>query len=223
MLPSNIIGESNFLQLQRIEANTWLLSSITLNVIVLTIWVRKQSLTLAQNYQHLGLVARLKSRTGGTEKAAASQTGTPEGSSKATDCLSIVRKPAIITNLPLARIERDPVTGVARVVHTEDKADNPLNDPLNPITEKEYHEPLERSVDNHVIIELEEQAKLEAKQRPRQQSQREEEWLAKLVAAHGDDYNAMRRDMKLNRFQQTEGDIKRRIARWKAKQAALAE
>ena len=177
---------------------------------------------MAQNYHHLGLVARLKGRTGGTERAAAApQTGTHGDVSKSTDSLSIARKADVISEIPTAQIERDPVTGAARVVHTENELDNPLNDLLNPITEKESHKRLELRVNNPVIKELEEQAKLEAKKLPRQQSNREEEWVARLVAAHGDDYSAMRRDLKLNRFQQTEGDIRRRIKRWRAKQGSL--
>ena len=177
---------------------------------------------MAQNYRHFGLVARLQGRTGGIEKVVRPQTGTSDGTSKPTDPLSISRNAATITEFPLAQIERDPRTGETRVVHEESELDNPLNDPLNPITEKESHEPLNISVDNYIIKELEEQAKLEAKKRPRQQSYREEEWLAKLVAVHGDDYTAMRRDTKLNRFQQTEGDLKRRIRRWRLKQDSLA-
>ena len=179
---------------------------------------RNQSLTLAQNYHRLGLVARLKGRTGGIEKVTSSHKDTPASSAKSTDSLSIARKAVAVSELPLARIERDPKTGAAHIVRTESETENPLNDPLNPITENRSQDSGHHGADNDIIKELEEQAKLEAKKQPRQQSGREEEWLSKLVAKHGEDYGAMMRDVKLNRFQQTEGDIRRRVKRWKTKQ-----
>ncbi len=58
-------------------------------------------------------------------------------------------------------------------------------------------------------------AKGGAKKRPRKQSQREEEWVERLVAAYGDDVAEMARDRKLNPMQQSEGDIGRRVRVWK--------
>jgi nucleolar protein 16 len=72
---------------------------------------------------------------------------------------------------------------------------------------------------NPVIQELEEAAKNGARKAPRKQSQREEEWLERLVATYGDDYGRMTRDRKLNPMQQTEADIKKRVKKWKASQA----
>ena len=45
----------------------------------------------------------------------------------------------------------------------------------------------------------------------RHQSERELEWLRRLVARHGDDTAAMARDMRLNPMQQTAADIARRL------------
>jgi nucleolar protein 16 len=50
----------------------------------------------------------------------------------------------------------------------------------------------------------------------RHQSEREREWLGRLVGRYGDDYEAMARDGKLNPMQQTAGDIKRRVQRMNA-------
>lgn len=57
------------------------------------------------------------------------------------------------------------------------------------------------------------------KRRPRQQSKREEEWVEKLVARHGDNILAMARDKKLNPMQQSEGDIRRRVRIWKERRS----
>lgn len=78
---------------------------------------------------------------------------------------------------------------------------------------------------NGVIAQLEAQAAYEeemlSKKRPRHQSTREEEWISSLVEKHGDNIRAMVRDKKLNPMQQTEGDIGRRLKKWKAKQEAM--
>jgi len=99
------------------------------------------------------------------------------------------------------------------------KNDNPLNDPLNHILDSENDVPRVKS-ENDVVAQLEAQAAAEeeelATKRPRQQSQREEEWIGKLVEKHGDNIRAMVRDRKLNPMQQTEGDINRRLRKWKA-------
>ena len=77
---------------------------------------------------------------------------------------------------------------------------------------------------NDIITQLEAQAAHEEemllKKRPRHQSSREEEWITRLVEKHGDDIKAMVRDKKLNPMQQTEGDIGRRLKKWKAKHEA---
>ena len=66
-----------------------------------------------------------------------------------------------------------------------------------------------------VVSELARQATARKGVSKRKQSAREIEWLSRLVAKHGDDCARMARDMKLNPMQQSEGDIRRRIMRWK--------
>ena len=50
---------------------------------------------------------------------------------------------------------------------------------------------------------------------PRKQSQREQEWVERLVEKHGENYGAMFRDAVLNPMQQSEGDIRRRVVLWR--------
>ncbi len=53
------------------------------------------------------------------------------------------------------------------------------------------------------------------KSRPRIQSQGEQEWIERLVAKWGDDYRAMNGDRRLNPQQQSEGDLRKRVKKWK--------
>ena len=130
-------------------------------------------------------------------------------------------------------IERDPETGaIIRVV--ESKKDNPLNDPLNDLDDEDmqgidYNALASNAgrvargsktqhVETDVTRQLEEYAASGERRAPRGQSTREEDWIEKLVEKHGDDYKAMFWDKQLNPMQQSEGDLKRRVKKWKAKQ-----
>ncbi len=68
-----------------------------------------------------------------------------------------------------------------------------------------------------VVRELAAQAARGMRRAPRKQSVREEEWVEELVGKYGDDYGRMFRDRRLNVMQQSEGDLRRRVQRWRAK------
>jgi len=178
---------------------------------------RNQKETLSQNYARLGLTSRLNNPTGGTEKL---RPGDASKSSTASK-LSINNAMPKIFAPTEARVERDPETGkITKVIHAAKKP-NPLNDILNSDDEDmeddfegfEDDQPHEK---NEIIRQLEEQAASGAERKERKQSDREKEWLQRLVGKHGEDYRKMSRDMKLNPMQQTEADIKRRVGIWKA-------
>ncbi|KIX05718.1 uncharacterized protein Z518_03690 [Rhinocladiella mackenziei CBS 650.93] len=184
-------------------------------------WDRK--LTVSQNYKRLGLSSRLNAATGGTEKKRAGVDG--DNKNNPQDSLAIAGPRASALSPHEVQVEKDPETSrIIRVIRPEanDEDDNPLNDPLNNIMHVENTKPKPKT-QHGVVAELEAQAAEEeerlAKKRPRHQSQREEEWIAKLVSKHGDNVKAMVRDRKLNPMQQTEGDIGRRIRKWKANRA----
>lgn len=114
------------------------------------------------------------------------------------------------------------------MIGQKEETANPLNDPLNELDDDEADEwdgfamvpeHGEEEQVNPVIRELEEAAKNGERKAPRKQSQREEEWLERLVARYGDDYGRMARDRKLNPMQQTEADIKKRVKKWQSSQA----
>ncbi|KAK5092423.1 Nucleolar protein 16 [Exophiala xenobiotica] len=182
-----------------------------------------RALTLEQNYKRLGLSTRLNSSIAGPKKIkgrSASEAGPAKH-----DSLAIAPSNLQATTKPQeVRVERDPETGrILRVVQSDpDEANrNPLNDPLNDVSDEEAEFETGRNSSN-IVSQLEAQAAQEAeieakRKRPRQQSSREEEWIAKLVEAHGDDIPAMSRDRKLNPMQQSQGDIARRVKKWKQK------
>ena len=182
---------------------------------------RDRKLTVSQNYKRLGLSSRLNAPTGGTEKKPIKG---QENANTPRDSLAIAgpraaSKPATQE----VQVERDPETGrIVRVIRPEtDENENPLNDPLNDIMDMDDEKPAKKT-QTDVVAALEAQAAeeeewLATKKQPRKQSQREEEWISSLVEKHGGDIRAMVRDRKLNPMQQTEGDISRRVKKWKAK------
>ncbi|RSM16923.1 hypothetical protein CDV31_004261 [Fusarium ambrosium] len=169
--------------------------------------------TLAQNYRRLGLLARLKAPTGGTEKLLGATT--TRTSSKDPFGIATVEN-AIVSE---ARVERDEDGKIIRILGHA-KA-NPLNDPLNDLdrdSDEEEEEPaeewggIEDDADaTDVVKSLLEESRAPVEKKPRHQSSREKEWLDKLVAKYGDDTTAMAKDRKLNPMQQTAADIAKRI------------
>jgi len=180
-------------------------------------------LTLEQNYKRLGLSTKLNSSIAGPKKIKGRSTS--EAIPLQHDSLAIAPNKYKTAAKPQeVQVERDPETGrILRVVQPDaaETNQNPLNDPLNDLSDDEGDFELTENAHNIVSqleAQAEQEAELEAKRkRPRQQSSREEEWVAKLVAAHGDDIAAMSRDRKLNSMQQSQGDLARRVKKWKQK------
>lgn len=190
---------------------------------------RKQTLT--QNYRRLGLVHRLNAPAGGSEKR---RDGAPEAPE---DSLHINSSAMASTKKGLGetKVERDPETGkILRVVRDDDsfefagkklRRNNPLDDPLDDLSDNEEGsgpiEKQEKPPASAIVQQLEQQADKEGQveKKPRHQSRREDEWITRLIEKYGDDLTAMARDRKLNPMQQTEGDLRRRIRKWKQSQA----
>ncbi|KAF2262819.1 hypothetical protein CC78DRAFT_618158 [Lojkania enalia] len=199
------------------------------NPIIAANWNQKE--TLSQNYRRLGLTARLNHATGGTEKTI-KLLGLNDPQSSRADAAadSTAHKLNIVSRAPESvpaeevQVERDLETGaILRILNEpSQKRHNPLNDPLNELEDSEPEEwdgfamvPEEEQSENPVIRQLEEAARNGGRKAPRKQSQREEEWVERLVGKYGDDYARMSRDRKLNPMQQSEGDIKRRVKKWR--------
>ncbi|KAI6714266.1 hypothetical protein JHW43_003213 [Diplocarpon mali] len=199
------------------------------NPIIAANW--KQNETLTQNYRRLGLTSRLNAATGGTEKLRPGEASKSSTASKLAISNATPKQFAPTS----ARIERDPGTGkILRVIH-DGKKENPLNDPLNDIEDAEMADDgeefagfdagraeKEKQEARDIVRKLEEQASMVAEKRERTQSEREREWIERLVLAYGEDFVRMARDRRLNPMQQTPNDLRRRVGKWKAKQGKSA-
>lgn len=63
--------------------------------------------------------------------------------------------------------------------------------------------------------QLEEQASRPAPKYKRKQPDGEVQFVEELVRKYGDDYGKMARDIKINYMQRSEGDLKKRIKKWR--------
>ncbi|KAL7802324.1 ribosome biogenesis protein Nop16 [Trichoderma aethiopicum] len=197
------------------------------NSVIAKNWDKNE--TLAQNYRRLGLLARLKTPTGGTEKKLLSS---DSPSAPATTTATSKPDPFAITTtekaiLSEAKVERDAAGNIVRVLG---RKANPLNDPLNELDFSSEQEDDDDGDDGEewgginddgvgttdVVKSLIEEAKNPAPPKVRYLSERETEWLETLVAKYGDDTRAMARDIKLNPMQQTAADIAKRLKKLKA-------
>lgn len=172
--------------------------------------IRNKKETLSQNYRRLGLLARLKAPTGGTEK----KLGATTTRISPNDPFAITSiENAIVSE---ARVERDEDGNIVRILGSA--RDNPLKDPLNELdSDNEEAEKEEEwgGIDDEdatdIVKGLIAESRAPVEKKPRYQSGREREWLEALVEKHGDNTLAMAKDRKLNPMQQTAADIAKRI------------
>ncbi|CAN6644647.1 nucleolar protein 16 [Trichomonascus vanleenenianus] len=165
------------------------------NPIIAQHWDPK--LTLQQNYKKLGLRAKLGRPAGGNEKEI-SLNAVKEEKRKSEKKLQAGE----------GRIIRDEEGNVVRIEYGKAKE----HDDSDAEEEEEWTGFEEETTE--VVKQLEEAAK-HALIKPRVQSEGEQDWISRLVEKHGDDYEAMFWDKKLNVYQQSQGDLKRRVKKWK--------
>ncbi|KAJ0117735.1 ribosome biosis protein nop16 [Diaporthe amygdali] len=189
------------------------------NSIIAKNWNKKE--TLSQNYRRLGLTAKLGKATGGVDPA--TKVSAPNGG--AQDPLAVTPNSGAGAAFRSVKVERDADGKIVRVL----RKDNPLNDPLNDLeSESEDDDEQDDTAKNaakksstsagttRVVDQLEAEASRPTEAHKRHQSQQEREWLARLLAKHGDNTAAMARDFKLNPMQQTEANISRKLRIYKA-------
>ncbi|KAK9372707.1 ribosome biogenesis protein Nop16 [Lipomyces chichibuensis] len=172
------------------------------NAIIAANWDEK--LTLSQNYKKLGLTSRLSKPTGGIQKelkpATAASPVSHVVSGRALESDTINPSKAITE----AKIVRDAETGA--IIRIEEVKRTEFDD-------VSISAPTSSTTD--VVRQLEEYAARGERKVERTQSEREDAWIEELVSKHGDDYEAMMKDRKLNIWQQSAGDIRRRVEKWK--------
>ncbi|KAK3945105.1 ribosome biogenesis protein Nop16 [Diplogelasinospora grovesii] len=188
------------------------------NGIIAQNWNKKE--TLSQNYSRFGIVARLGNVSGGVAKNVTNPNATVNTAKPPVNPLAIKSADHGHLKVEEVKVERDANGKIVRVL----RRDNPLNDPLAKFDEpsdvesegsqhsESEDEEMEEEVERPAVLrELEAAAAVPVVSHARHQSQRETEWLQRLVAKYGGDLGAMARDRKLNPMQQTAGDLKRRL------------
>lgn len=177
---------------------------IKLNPLIAERWNPK--LTLTQNYRRLGLQARLGGPRGGEEKQV--ETWQQQRERLAREAAAKIT-PADIeqtddpAKIPIgeARIIRDDDGKVIKVVHGTMQP-NASNDDDN---ELEVIREFKKMATEHAM-----------RKRVKHMTPREIEFIKDLVDKHGDDYEAMKWDKKLNPMQQLAGELRKKVKHWHA-------
>lgn len=206
--------------------------NIKSNPIIAANW--DYSLTLAQNYKRLGLRAKLQTPAGGQEADLSkvikkqpliknsvfdddddsdsdSDNDQDVNDKKENESENDDDSEFNPENIPEgeARIQRDKDGSVLRVIHGK-KKNFDIDEDINSIKGKLQNE--EETTD--VVKQLEQFANRPIAKVARNQSEREEEWISRLYKKHGTNYKKMFYDTKLNIYQQSENDIRRRVEKW---------
>lgn len=111
-----------------------------------------------------------------------------------------------------ARIVRDEEGNVVKIIYGEEEeidSDDETRFNRDDDDDEDQPEGLKK------LIAL---SKQEVVKKDRIQSEAEEDWISALVEKHGDDYEAMKWDKKLNIYQQSVGDLRKRAIKWKKAQ-----
>ncbi|KAI8072639.1 ribosome biogenesis protein Nop16 [Gongronella butleri] len=166
-------------------------------------WDKKQ--TLLQNYRRLGLSTRLNGKAaGGVEKLYADEASN-EVDSEPKELKELTEDEIEKVKRTLAPgeglIQRDDEGNVIRIIVGEKQSHNDILDA--PII------PVEAQTD--FVRELEAQAANVPEKAKEHVSSSESAWLDKLIAKHGDDYQAMFWDKELNINQFTVAKLKKHI------------
>ena len=178
------------------------------NPIVAAHW--DKSLTLSQNYRRLGLTSKLNRPTGGVELTTVPSED-EEQRPTSSDPLAIRGDQHVQKVVSSVKVIRDAEGKIISVIQDEEqKRDNPLNDPLDQLSDEET-DILERGVSKGIVPELEEASRMVKKKVPRKQSKRDQEWIERLIGKWGDDLAGMSRDTKLNPTQHSAGELRKRI------------
>ena len=151
------------------------------------------------SYARLGLTHRLKSSTGGKEVNTHSIPSTNSNNMKHLQPNE-------------AKIHRAPDGSILKIEYAEALRHETIGDSIEDLAPSRQEE----EDDTDVVKALRERMTMGIT-KERLQSDREQDWIQRLVEKHGDDYQAMFWDKNLNIRQQSVGDIKKRVQKWKSK------
>lgn len=208
------------------------------NAIIAENWDYSQ--TLAQNYKRLGLKAKLGSAAGGQEADLSSKImknslvraqtiadldSDDEDVDDGTASADYINPEELNSDgefdekkIPAgeARIKRDSSGKVVKVIYGTKKFD--IDQSVEVLKKEQQSTNAQKDESKtQVVQQLEEYANRPIVRQERVESGREDEWLEKLYKKHGSNYKKMFFDVKLNIYQQSEGDLKRRVEKWKAR------
>lgn len=184
--------------------------NITSNPIIQANW--DYNLTLKQNYKKLGLTMKLGKTTGGEEKELVEKLKHQAAEQAKAQAAEVDENETDPSKIPEgeARIIRDEKGEVVKVIYGTKKAVSIDEDEQDEAAgDQAGKEPTK------VIKLLETYAAQPSNSFQRHQSQREINWLEQLYNKYGDDYEKMKWDKKLNIYQQSAGDLRRRILKWR--------
>lgn len=200
--------------------------NIASNPIIAENW--DYNLTLKQNYKKLGLRAQLQRPAGGEEADYSKdqkkeplvkpeieeESDEDDEQEKQENEESENDEDFDASKIPEgeARIKRDENGNVLEVVYGQKKNLDSSEDERQDINQTG-----EEPSKTEVVKQLEEIANAPRVKKERAMSAREEEWLERLYNKHGDNYRKMFFDNKLNIYQQSEGDLRKRVRAWKKK------
>ncbi|GME89478.1 hypothetical protein B5S28_g1314 [[Candida] boidinii] len=188
--------------------------NIQSNAIIAANWDPK--LTLAQNYKKLGLKDRLSGPTGGTEKDI--EIFKPKTEDDISVEINEDEEEDEEDNDNEGEDEFDPANipeGTAKIVRDEDGKVTKIIYGTKKQTKKQPKKVEEvEKPKTEVVRQLEELANSRVV-RERHLSERETEWIEKLYNKYGDNYMKMQWDKKLNPFQHSAGNLKKRVIKWK--------
>lgn len=162
-------------------------------------WDKK--LTLKQNYEKMGLTAQLGGYAGGTDHDFEEK----KNHDKRIDMLKSEVEWRSIDDIQVQEPKPETIEGDIRI----DKRALRIGTKLNHTVDVESDLKIIKEKPE-VIVEMEKESKLYQKVR-QYQSEQETMVFEELISKYGDDYDKMSRDIKLNKYQLSAGQIKRKI------------
>ncbi|KAI8920324.1 hypothetical protein PhCBS80983_g01520 [Powellomyces hirtus] len=198
------------LKVSRKQKNPYDVSFAQAHPLVRKNWDKR--LTLKQNYERMGLVSALNGAAGGTEHGAAERAAEQEVLEKQKEEIewrSIDAEPPT----PIAPIEPEDEEGYDVDVQGPVQIDPRVKRIGHKVGLKRQVVDVARPTPSHSVVEAMEAESRDVVKLIRHASEQEGKIFGDLLRKHARDYDAMALDMKLNKYQLSAGQLKKRIER----------